>query len=191
MLNQRREESTEAGKRWKSLVDPCWGVQIFRLKQSRGTRKMIDIFCGFQWNFDFILVGLRFLQVFQLQILQCILPRTYQMKKVAKDLYVQKYLFDQTSCSEFQIPADTGTPNLRALARTHCSSAALRAPRLAPRSFLKFPRDPSGCIAIVPFFTFVVRKAAAHGLVRFSKGLRGIKGSNLSFRRCATMGIHP
>ena len=27
------------------------------------------------------------------------------------------------------------------------------------RSFLKFPRDPSGCIAIVPFFTFVVRKA--------------------------------
>eukprot|EP00434_Breviolum_minutum_P044912 symbB.v1.2.040171.t1/scaffold6829.1/size15197/1 len=28
-----------------------------------------------------------------------------------------------------------------------------------PSSFLKFPRDPSGCIAIVPFFTFVVRKA--------------------------------
>lgn len=27
-----------------------------------------------------------------------------------------------------------------------------------PSSFLKFPRDPSGCIAIVPFFTFVVRK---------------------------------
>ena len=28
-----------------------------------------------------------------------------------------------------------------------------------PRTYLKFPRDQSGCIAIVPFFTFVVRKA--------------------------------
>ncbi|CAE8657038.1 unnamed protein product, partial [Polarella glacialis] len=27
-----------------------------------------------------------------------------------------------------------------------------------PSTFLKFPRDHSGCIAIVPFFTFVVRK---------------------------------
>ncbi|CAE7335954.1 ppp2r3c [Symbiodinium natans] len=27
-----------------------------------------------------------------------------------------------------------------------------------PTTFLKFPRDQSGCIAIVPFFTFVVRK---------------------------------
>jgi len=28
----------------------------------------------------------------------------------------------------------------------------------SPLTFLKFPRDQSGCIAIVPFFTFVVRK---------------------------------
>merc|ERR1719350_2337903 len=27
-----------------------------------------------------------------------------------------------------------------------------------PSTFLKFPRDQNGCIAIVPFFTFVVRK---------------------------------
>jgi len=27
-----------------------------------------------------------------------------------------------------------------------------------PSIFLKFPRDPSGCIAILPYFTFVVRK---------------------------------
>jgi len=25
---------------------PCWGVEIFRLEQIRGTRKMKDIFCG-------------------------------------------------------------------------------------------------------------------------------------------------
>ena len=25
---------------------PYWGVEIFRLEQSRGTRKMIDIFSG-------------------------------------------------------------------------------------------------------------------------------------------------
>ena len=43
-----------------------------------------------------------------------------------------------------------------------------------------YPSSPSWC-----------ERRAAHGLVRFSKGLRGIKGSNLSFRRCATMGIHP
>jgi len=44
---------------------PCWGVEIFRLEQSRGTRKMIDILwnlVGFRflrWN----LVGFRFLYV--------------------------------------------------------------------------------------------------------------------------------
>ena len=38
-------------------------------------------------------------------------------------------------------------------------SSSLNLCELPLRSFLKFPRDPSGCIAIVPFFTFVVRKA--------------------------------
>ena len=30
----------------KVMEIPCFGVEIFRLEQSRGTRKMIDIFYG-------------------------------------------------------------------------------------------------------------------------------------------------
>jgi hypothetical protein len=49
MLNQQKGPDWEILAREDSTREvmeiPRWGVEIFRLEQSRGTRNMIEIFC--------------------------------------------------------------------------------------------------------------------------------------------------
>jgi hypothetical protein len=53
MQDMQEFVESRGGPRWgrvdssRDVMEiPCWGVAIFRLEQSRGTRKMKEIFCG-------------------------------------------------------------------------------------------------------------------------------------------------